>query len=376
MTEALSTMEVKPKRVNFYIDLKNITQTVYLEFVVKYLVHDTTETGRVSPWIFMAFLKYLVYHKKWALKNGIDARFYVFFESGSSFYHAQHYKDYKSKRKIDQFYGLSRADVDLFRDIWQKNLMLIEKACHKMANISVIHLKRLEADFVPFYIMSRGLVESGQDILHFTYSTDKDLFQNTIAAENSIIFRRVKKDLRIIQKGDIIELYTKKKNEINPEYFPVLLALTGDSGDDVPQLKKGLGVVSCLKMINEVVEICGSPNDIIEKSHKGEMLFENEVGVKNRNTNIRTVCELEKEFRRNVNLVSFECLCRNIDNPRHTNWLEIRKYLQQRVAENTQKASKDALKSAMEQLGIFISEYEFSLLMDEVISYEESQRNF
>ena len=373
LSKALSTMVEEPKRLNIYLDLKNIMQAVYLEFVVRYLVDDTVTNGRVAPWIFVSFIKYIIYHKKWGLKKGIDIHFYAFFESGSSFFHLENHKGYKENRKIDQFYGLSRDDANLFRDVWQKNLMLIEKACHKMTNVSVIHLKRLEADFVPYYLMSRNLVESGPNILHMTYSTDHDLLQNTLAADNSIVFKRVKKKLEIIQKDDIIFNFAKKNGDLPAEYFPILMGITGDTGDSVPQVKKGLGPVGATKCVNEIIDLCGGIESIFENVYHKKALFENVVASKNWNKNTKIVVDGEIAFRRNLNLVSFECLCRNLDAPRHTNWVDIKKHIKQKVDENTARSNKKELLSAILQMGIFFENYEFDILMYDAIPFEERQ---
>jgi len=373
LNRALSTSKEKVNRLNIYIDLKNISQAIYLEFMIRYLIEDTVSTGRVSPWIFISFVKYLLYHKKWAIKNDIDIHFYIFFESGSSFYHCNIEKKYKSNRLIDQFYGLSRNDVEIFRDIWQKNLMMIEKVCRRFANTSVIHLKRLEADFVPYYIMTRGLVESGDDILHMTYSTDKDLFQNTFCTQNSIIFRRIKKDLRIVQKEDIISLFAKKEINMNPEWFPIILAITGDDGDCVPQLRKGLGPITATKCAAEVIKLGEGVDQLLDKAYQNQKLFceYDGVGDKNWNKNTKIVLEEEDAFRRNLNLVSFECLSKNIDNPKTTNWIEIRNFIKLRVDENKNHSDKNLLKEALDKMGIFIEAYEYDILMDEAMVYEE-----
>jgi len=373
LAKALSTMETKPRRLNLYIDLKNITQTVYLEFMVRYLIDDTVSMGRVAPWIFVAFIKFIIYHKKWALKNGIDIHFYAFFESGSSFFHIENCKGYKSNRKIDQFYGLTRTDVDLFRDIWQKNLMLIEKACHKMTNVSIIHLKKLEADFVPYYLMSRGLVESGPNILHMTYSTDHDLLQNALAAENSIIFKRVKKNLEIIQKDEIVNKLVKKVVNLPIEYFPIIMGITGDTGDAVPQIKKGLGPIGATKCVDEIINLCGGIENIFENVYSKKPLFENVVASKNWNKNTKIVVDAENAFRRNLNLVSFECLCRNLDKPRHTNWIQVKNHIKQKVEENNRRSNKEALLGVMLKMDIFFEQYEFDILMDDAIPFEERQ---
>jgi len=357
--------------INFFFDLKNIMQTTYLEFAINYLINDSREKGQISSLIFESFIAFLGFHKEYCYSRSKNANFYVFFENGDSGYHKRIYKDYKNNRKIDKAFGLTEAELRLNRDILQKNLILIEKACNKIPNVFVIHMKNLEADFIPYYLMSRKLVPHGENVLNLTYSSDHDLYQNTLCTDNSYIYYRRKKDLAIIDKHMIIKKYMKKHKippniDIPPHYYPIFIACTGDSGDDIPSPFHGAGPVTVYKHINDFVEICGGIENIYKIAYdKNQNKLIDDETRRNLPENIKMTKTIQKfidnddKILRNIRLMSFEVLSYYLDNYGDNNLMEQRRHIRDIIKNNT-SINSNILLETLRKTKIFIDESHFN----------------
>jgi hypothetical protein len=337
-------------------------QTTYLEFAIRYLINDSNDRGYVSPLIFESFVAFLGFHKEYVMTRNITADFYVFFETGESGYHKRIYKDYKSNRQIDKAFGLTQAELNLNREILQKNLLLINKIGNKLPNTRVYHLQNLEADFIPYYLMSRKLVKTGKDTLQLTYSTDHDLYQNTLAAENSYIYFRRKKKLEIIDKNIIINKYVKEKfiSELDTEYYPIFIACTGDIGDGIPTPFKGAGPATINKNLKEFVEICGGLDSIFEKaidkncSHL--VPINNEAfGNINLNNKMQKFIDNEENILRNIRLMSFEVLSSYLDKYGDNTLMEKRKQIHE-ISKQDITIDSEILLESLHKTKIFIDE--------------------
>ena len=115
------------KKINIFVDLKNAMQTLYMEHAVVNLVESSIRSKFIDTSIFTSLISFLSFHKIYSLKRNIDIDFYVFFETGQSFYHKNIDKRYKSSRKQDDLYGLDKEKRELFFEIIQKNLQLIDQ---------------------------------------------------------------------------------------------------------------------------------------------------------------------------------------------------------------------------------------------------------
>lgn len=351
--------------INFFFDLKNIMQTVYLEFAMKYLINDTVDRGFSSPWIFEAFIAYIGFHKNYIMNRRMTASFYVFFETGESGYHKRIYKGYKENRTIDKAFGLTENEIRLSREIWQKNLLLIEKAGSKLPDVHVLHMKNLEADFIPYYLMSRNLVDMSDNIINLTYSTDHDLYQNTLL-KNSYTYYRHRTTYEIFDKYKIIDHYAKKKAnfkaEVSNEYYPILIAMCGDTGDDIPVPIKGAGIVRINKIIKEFVEICGGLEKIYEIAsnlNNIELIsLEKRNTLQIENTYLKKFVDDNAKILMNMRLMSFEVLSRVLDkNPINT-MLESRSYIKESI-NNKQTINLNILNENLNKIKVFVDEKHF-----------------
>jgi len=369
LLDELLTANPNVSHINFFIDLKNIMQTTYLEFAIQYLINDSKEKGQISSLIFESFMAFLGFHKEYVLSRSLTANFYVFFETGDSGYHKRIFKDYKSNRSIDKAFGLTESELRLNRDILQKNLILINKVGNKLPNVRVFHLENLEADFIPYYLMSRKLIPEGNHIINLTYSTDHDLYQNTLCTPRSYIYYRRKQKLLIIDKTKIIEHYSKIKNfktDLTPDYYPFFIACTGDTGDGIPKPFRGAGPATINKNLKEFVEICGGLDNIIaiaSDKNATEFLDINNDNFKNINLNstLQKFIDNNDKILRNTRLMSFEVLSRYLDNYGDNTLLEKRKYIHE-IAKTDESVNPDILLESLHKTKIFIDEKHYNKL--------------
>jgi len=191
------------KKINLFIDLKNVLQSLYLEYMVKNIVENSLRSNFIDTNIFTSIIMFLSFHKTYAIKRAIDLNFYIFFETGQSFYHINIDKRYKANRRIDNLFGLDREKRDLFFTIIQKNLMLANKSLNLIPNIKVIHMENFEADFIPYYLISNNLIDCKEkDICNIIYSNDHDMYQTLSLSDNIYqFFKSIKKKYFINNKN-------------------------------------------------------------------------------------------------------------------------------------------------------------------------------
>ena len=69
-------------KINLFVDLKNSLQTVYLKHAIENIVENSFKSKYIDTSIFSSVLPFIAFHKLYALKRGIDIKFYFFFVSG------------------------------------------------------------------------------------------------------------------------------------------------------------------------------------------------------------------------------------------------------------------------------------------------------
>ena len=309
------------KKLTLYLDLKNIFQTLYMEHAIVNIVETSKRSKFLDTSIFSSLMAFLSFHKMYGMKRGIDIDFIIFFESGESYYHKNISKTYKISRKIDNLYGLDRVDIDLFFKVLQSNHRLIEQACNKMPSLKVIRLSHLEADFIPYFLISRKLVEYNGTRGHVIYSNDHDMFQNI--ASDVYIFSKSAKSKKIIKPGIVMETFLKKPNDIPDIYFPLAMSILGDTGDDIIGVKN-VGPARLLKCFSEIQSMVGSMKEVYNKVNNGQDLFDF-VPTKIQNKYLKMIIDSElkdKLISKNLKLISFELLSRSLDQPNKTEMID------------------------------------------------------
>jgi len=273
-------------------------------------------------------------------------------ETGRSNYHLNISKTYKISRRIDDLYGLDREKRDKFFEIVQKNFMLLEKAGNRMPNIKVIRLQGLEADFIPFFVISRKLVDTSSNVGHIVYSNDHDLLQ--CLRDDVYVYVKVPKVKKIIRKNEAIKSYLKF--ECPDEYLPLVMAIIGDSGDNVDGIK-GIAGKTVEKIIEEVVQLVGGIENLYQNVVKGKQIFDSSL-TSHPNKYINTIIEkelTEKVISNNLKLVSFEILSRFLDDPVSTEMVEKRKIIEKVINENEFVEFK-VMKGALERSRVYLTE--------------------
>lgn len=348
------------KKMTIYIDLKNSLQTVYMEHAIVNILEQSKLAKHFDTSIFSSLVSFLSFHRIYGHKRGVDIDFIVFFESGHSIYHKNISKTYKISRRIDDLYGLDRADKELFYKILQANFQLIENAFNKMPNTKVIRLNKLEADFIPYYLLTRNLVEYDGSRAHAIYSNDHDLWQ--CVAEHSCIFSKAGKAKKIIKAGEIMFRMLKKPNKIPDIFLPLAMAVIGDPGDDVDGVEN-VGPARFLDMFPDLVKMTGSMGQIYKNVREGKDLF-NPVTRNFKNKHLKDVVDSEfnnKTISNNLKLVSFELISREVDDPSSIEMNDRKKQIED-IMKPKEYAPLDSMKQALEMAGVYLEESSIDFL--------------
>lgn len=348
------------KGITIYIDLKNNLQSVYMEHAIVNILEQSKKAKKVDTSIFSSLVSFLSFHKIYGMKRGVDVNFIIFFESGHSIYHKNISKKYKISRRIDDLYGLDRKDKDLFFQILHANFQLIEKAFNKIPNTKVIRMNKLEADFIPYYLLSREIVKYNDTQAHIIYSNDHDLWQ--CATEHAYIFSKAGKTKKIVKQGDVMSHMLKKKSTIPDIFLPLAMAVIGDSGDDVEGIK-GIGPSRFATLFPKLIELTGNMGEIYDKVQKGKPLFD-PVPTSFKNKYLKSVVEAElnnKIISNNLKLVSFELISREVDNPSSIEMSNRRKQILDTI-ENNDSTSLDSMKKALAMSGVYLEESSLDFL--------------
>jgi hypothetical protein len=331
-----------------------------MEHAIVNIIENSKQLKFMDTSIFSSLVSFLSFHKIYSMKRGVDVEFIIFFETGQSYYHLNISKQYKISRKIDDLYGLERADRELFWKILHNNFRLIDQACNKMPGVTVVRMSHLEADFIPYYFLSRKKVPYDGDVGYVIYSNDHDLWQ--CAAKDCYIFSKAGKHKKIIKPGNIMSTFLKRPCEIDDIYLPLGMAVIGDPGDDVTGVK-GVGPARFAEIFSQLISMTGSMGDIYKKVENNQDLFDL-IPPSIRNKHLQKVVDAEinsKTISNNLKLVSFELISRAIDNPVKTEMIEKRKSIE-KILNDKEVYPLESLKKALNQTGVFLEESSIDFL--------------
>jgi len=340
--------------LNIYCDIKNNLQSLFMLHCITEIVENTLISNRTDSSVFESVMHFISFHKIYAANRNIKINFFIFLETGKSNYHLNVSKKYKISRRIDDLYGLDREKRELFFHTLQKNFMLLEKAANKMPNVKVIRLPGLEADFVPYYLVKRNLVDTSKNIGHIVYSNDHDLLQ--CLGEDTYVYVKVPKVKKIVKHGQALKSYLKFEKQCPDEYLPLAMAIIGDNGDDVDGIK-GIGGKTVEKIIDEVVELVGGIENLYQNVVKGKPIFNPELeGSQNKHIDLIIKKErTEKVISNNLKLVSFEILSRFLDDPISTEMLDKRKIIENTLNDN-EIIELEVMRGALERSRVYLTE--------------------
>ena len=349
------------KHLNIFIDLKNNLQTTYMEHAIVNIVENTKKGARLDTSIFSSLIAFLSFHKMYGMKRGINTNFIIFFESGNSYYHKNISKHYKVSRKIDDLYGLDKKDRELFFQVLQSNFQLIESACNKMPNLGVIRLPNLEADFIPYYSITREFVSKGNGVANIIYSNDHDLHQ--CLDDDVFIFSKAGKNKKILKDGNVMKMFLKRPTTIPDEYLPLAMAVIGDPGDDVHGVK-GVGPATFMKIFDQLISMTGNLEQIYNKVETKKDLFDF-IPKSFSNDALRKVVDSElnkKTISNNLKLVSFELISRAVDSPSSLEMRDKKMIIHKFYKGDRKIYGCDDMKLALERNNIILEESSIDFL--------------
>ena len=324
------------------------------------LVNETLKCNYTDTSVFASLVSFISFHKVYGAKRNIKLNIFVFFETGDSAYHKNIYKKYKISRKIDTLYGLDSSKRDLFFSILHKNYQLIERAFNLVPRVKVIRLAGLEADFIPYYLITRKLVNTEPNVGHIVYSNDHDLLQ--VVSDNAFVFSKSARVKKLVRKGEVMREYLKFESNLDDSLLAITMAVVGDQGDDVDGLNQ-IGGKRASECIKQVVEIGGGLDQIYSNVFNDKALFPTELG-ENLNKYILKIVSGENELKivsRNLKLVSFEVLSRFFDNPNSTEMLD-RKNKMIQILESKETIDREVLQESLEKSRILFDYDDFSNL--------------
>jgi len=349
------------KSLNVFIDLKNAMQTTYMEHAIVNIVAASKKSKYLDTSVFSSLISFASFHKIYGMKRGININFIIFFETGQSYYHKNIDKNYKISRRIDDLYGLDRADRELFFSVLHANYQLVEKACNKMPGIKVVRLPNLEADFVPYYVLTRGLISKRSSVGNVVYSNDHDLWQ--CLNDDVFIFSKAAKSKKIHKQGKVMSMFLRRDVDIPDEYLPLAMSVIGDPGDDVTGVK-GIGPVGFIETFDQLIALTGDMNIIYKKVENGQELID-PIPPQLSNKKLRLIVDAEvkkKTISKNLKLVSFELISRALDNPSSTEMIDKRKIIEKQFLYEREISPLESMKKALEQNGVFLTESSIDFL--------------
>ena len=341
------------KHLNIYIDLKNVLQTLYLEHAIINIVESSRGTKVLDSSVFLSLLSFLAFHKVYAVKRNIKISFFIFFESGHSYYHLNIDKNYKKSRRTDDLYGLDKESRDLFFEVINNNFFLIESVFNRVPSVKVIHLLNLEADFIPYYLMRNWLVDTSSKTVNIVYSNDHDLFQ--CVKKNSFVFSKSGKSKKLIKENEVMKSFLKFDCDIPDVYLPFAMSIIGDQGDDVKGVME-IGNKRFVMSFQDLLKVTGGINEIYRKVRNSKPLFDVVNGVDNSNKYLKSIIQSEKNdgvVSRNLKLVSFELISRALDDPSNTEMIEKKKRLY-RIFSDDRLVPLESMKDTLERSGVYI----------------------
>jgi len=342
------------KNLNIYIDMKNVMQSLYLKHAVEYLVENSKGSIYPDTSIFLSLLMYCSFHKQYALKRNINLKIFIFFESGKSYYHKNINKDYKKSRIISDMFGLGIDNTELFYNILSKNHSLIEQSFNRIPNIKVIRMLNLEADFIPYYLIRNKLVDTSDETAHLIHSSDHDLFQ--CIKKNVFVFLKGKKFKKVLKRGEVLKHYFKFNCQIPDIYLPLAMSILGDPGDDITGIK-GIGPKKFIEMFDDLKKLIGSLGNLYNNVFDNNAIFDL-TKVQFPNKYLRKVIEHENNnslISKNLKMVSFELISRELDNPSSTEIIEKKKRLYN-ILNEKKIVDKESMYNALLKVGVMVSE--------------------
>lgn len=252
--------KLKKKRINFFIDLLNISRGLYNRKTVLHEITYYLDNQRPSD-TFINELRQFCNNLYFKFKS-YDPFFVIFYDDGICEQNKTIIKSYKFERSKNTYDYLQTDQEREIHNIIVKyyyDTIFNHFNDEKRKDVCrVFYLKQYESDFIPHYCILNDLFDSSQkDILNVILSVDKDFLQttrftNTILCANKFLPSTNKIHFGSYDRSTAIQyLYPKAKiGALNAEYVPLFLSITGDSADRLPGIK-GYGPAKTYRLLTE-----------------------------------------------------------------------------------------------------------------------------
>ena len=340
------------KNINIFLDVKNNLQTLFMKDVVLNLITESMQTkDRVDTSIFKSIVSFISFHKEYFSNRNITSNFYLFYDSGKSYYHTNIDKQYKANRSINDYLGLDTIQSDYFEEMRKKNFMLTESVLNKIPKTYVIHFDNMETDFIPYYLMRNKLVNEDDDTVNVVYSNDHDLFQCLNLENNVLIYTKSKNGRNIVKKGDAFKTYYDS-SDIDDSYFTLAMSIVGDRGDYVFGVNS-IGKKRIVPILKNIQPYVKDISTVRENVKNNKPIFENLPAVIN-DKYIKLVVEEENKtgvISKNMKLVDFELISSFLDGY-DTTMINRRKKINN-IINNKQSVDIDSLAKALKMIGTY-----------------------
>lgn len=244
------------KNLIIYIDLNSIARGFYNREVILYELSSYIET-RKMPQLLITELKEFLNNLYSSFKH-LNPKFCIFYDTGQCVQNKNISGSYKVNRTNEsKSYINTDEERELYYQIKDYYFEEIPNQFNKKNLCKIVSLKEYESDFVPYYFIKKYGFAQEPDTLNLILSVDKDLLQccqfpNTIQAISIYIKSQSRIESLIYDDLNSVQYISKKFEPdgiITSKYIPLILALAGDKQDGVDGIKKGLGIVSAIKLI-------------------------------------------------------------------------------------------------------------------------------
>lgn len=314
--------------VHLYVDLKNASTGLFVPDIVSEMVEYSKQNKTNSSAIFQANILIASNWIYWCKKRNLNCKIFFITDSGKSQYHMNLNKNYKSTRKISNT-TLANLKEDL-NVIQEKNYEISETFFKEIKNIYFCHLKFLESDFVPYWLITRNYKDK-KNIFHVIGSNDKDHFQ-TLCIPNTAMFYKKGLDHYYYTRTNFFNRYVKLEKmsqtdqlkitniivETDPAYISFIMSLVGDSSDNVPGTM-GFGEKTAIKLFSNklmVNSLLGSPEDIQNRvSENKNCVIDDALPLSQIPDVWKKLIHSNDQITNSYKQINYECLCK---------WLERR----------------------------------------------------
>lgn len=266
------------KQVIFFIDLNSIARGFYNRDVIRTEFGYYLEDKRL-PFLLIDELKEFLNNLYFAYKQ-YKPTFCIFYDDGVGLQNTNVSNKYKTNRTNQSKSYIENDDErELYYHIKKYYFEEIYQQFNKPGLSKVIYLKDYESDFIPYYFIKKYEFCNNPKTMNIILSVDKDLlqcceFSNTFQAISVYIKTQSKIESVLYNDLNAVCFLSKRfkpDGMVTSKYVPLLLAIAGDKSDNIIGIKKGLGFVKAIEMIQDY----GLPADF-NSSYKLPMIIQNE----------------------------------------------------------------------------------------------------